>query len=170
MEDPEPHGPYQLPNTPQSCRPHTMASRSGSDHLELSHPYHGDRSHSTSSTASRGWRRGLLSRFLPPSLCQSLLPLPEGAHLSLSSPPPLLLRIPHNAPRSPSPGEYTHYRNNGRGFDVGRDIQVTAPPTRDHTWDASPAAPSAPVSPSEFWDNITIPLSAYNPCSMQWLA
>ncbi len=23
---------------------------------------------------------------------------------------------------SPSPGEYGHYRNNGRGFDVGRDI------------------------------------------------
>ncbi len=68
-----------------------------------------------------------------------------------------------DASRSPSPGEYAHYRDNGRGFDVGRDIRVTAPPTRDHTWDANPAAPSAPVSPSEFWDNITIPLSAYIP-------
>ncbi len=46
---------------------------------------------------------------------------------------------------------------------MGHDIRVTAPPTRDHTWDADPAAPSAPVSPSEFWDNITIPLSAYIP-------
>ena len=64
---------------------------------------------------------------------------------------------------SPSPGEYAHYRDNGRGFDVGRDIRVTAPPTRDHTWDANPPAPSALVSPSEFWDNITIPLSAYIP-------
>ncbi len=68
-----------------------------------------------------------------------------------------------DAPRSPSPGEYAHYRDNGRGFDVGRDIRVTTPPTRDHTWDADPPAPSAPVSPSEFWDNITIPLSAYIP-------
>ncbi len=65
--------------------------------------------------------------------------------------------------RSPSPGEYGHYRDNGRGFDVGRDIRVTAPPARDHTWDANPTTPSAPVSPSEFWDNITIPLSAYFP-------
>ncbi len=67
------------------------------------------------------------------------------------------------APQSPSPGEYAHYRENGRGFDVGRNIRVTAPLTRDHTWDADPPAPSAPVSPSEFWDNITIPLSAYIP-------
>ena len=66
-------------------------------------------------------------------------------------------------PRSPTPGEYAHYQENGRGFDVGRNIRVTAPPTRDHTWDADPPAPSAPVSPSEFWDNVTIPLSAYIP-------
>ena len=46
---------------------------------------------------------------------------------------------------------------------MGRDIRVTAPPTHDHTWDADPAAPSAPVSPSKFWDNITIPLSTYIP-------
>ncbi len=26
------------------------------------------------------------------------------------------------APRSPSPGEHAHHRDNGRGFDVGRDI------------------------------------------------
>ncbi len=32
------------------------------------------------------------------------------------------------APRSPSPGEYAHYRDNGRGFDMGRDIRVTALP------------------------------------------
>ncbi len=29
---------------------------------------------------------------------------------------------PPYAPRSPSPGEYAHYRENSRGFDVGRDI------------------------------------------------
>ncbi len=46
---------------------------------------------------------------------------------------------------------------------MGHDIRVTAPPTCDRTWDADPAAPSAPVSPSEFWDNVTIPLSAYLP-------
>ncbi len=64
---------------------------------------------------------------------------------------------------SPSPGEHGHYRNNNRGFDVGRDIRVTAPPAHDHTRDANPTTPSAPVSPSEFWDNVTIPLSAYIP-------
>ncbi len=46
---------------------------------------------------------------------------------------------------------------------MGCDIQVTAPCTHDHTWDANPLALSAPVSPSEFWDNITIPYSAYFP-------
>ncbi len=77
--------------------------------------------------------------------------------------PTISAEDPPYAPRSPSPGEYTHYRENGRGFDVGRDIRVTAPPNHDHTWDANPPAPSAPVSPSEFWDNITIPYSAYFP-------
>ncbi len=71
-------------------------------------------------------------------------------------------------PRSPTPGEYAHYRENGRGFNVGCDIRVTAPPTHNYTWDANPPAPSAPVSPSEFWDNITIPLSAYFPAPRWW--
>ncbi len=56
-----------------------------------------------------------------------------------------------------------HYRSDGRRLDVGRDIRGTAPPTHDHTRDTNPTASSAPVSPSEFWDNITIPLSAYIP-------
>ncbi len=62
------------------------------------------------------------------------------------------------------PGEYTHYRDNGRGFDMGHNIRVT-PPLPPMTILGTPilAAPSAPVSPSEFWDNITIPLSAYIP-------
>ncbi len=47
---------------------------------------------------------------------------------------------------SPSPGKYGHYRNNGRGFDVGRDIRVTAPSTHDSTWDANPTAPSAQLA------------------------
>ncbi len=42
-------------------------------------------------------------------------------------------------------------------------IYESPPPARDHTWDANPAAPSAPVSPSEFWDNVSIPLSTYLP-------
>ncbi len=72
-----------------------MASRSSSDHPESSHPYHGSRSHSVSSTDSRGrMRGGFLSRLLPSYRRQGLLPLPEGACLSSSSPPPLLPRIP----------------------------------------------------------------------------
>ncbi len=105
-------------------------------------------------------RTGILSRLILPSLRQGLLPLPTGARLSSSSPPPSLLRIPHTPFDLPHPAST---RENGRGFDVGRNIRVTAPPTRDHTWDANPTAPSAPVSPSEFWDNVTIPLSTYIP-------
>ncbi len=47
------------------------------------------------SLESQGGRRGFLSRFLPSSRKEGLLPLPEGARLSSSSPPPLLLRISH---------------------------------------------------------------------------
>ncbi len=140
-----------------------MASCSSSDHPESSHPYHTDRSHSVSSAEPRGRRRNIFSRFLPANLRQGLLPLPEGARPVIILSPTATTNDHLDAPRSPSPGEYAHYRDNGRGFDVGRDIRVTAPPTRDHTWDANPAAPSAPVSPSEFWDNVTIPLSAYLP-------
>ncbi len=72
-----------------------MASRSSSDHPESSHPYHGDRSHSTSTTESRGRKRtGILARLILPSFRQGLLPLPAGARLSSSSPPPSLPRIP----------------------------------------------------------------------------
>ncbi len=73
-----------------------MASRSSSDHPESSHPYHGDQSHSTSSTEPRSRKRtGILSRLILPSLRQGLLPLPAGARLSSSSPPLSLPRIPH---------------------------------------------------------------------------
>ncbi len=73
-----------------------MASCSSSDHPESLHPYHTDRSNSTTSIESCGRRRGgFLSRFLPSSRKEGLLPLPEGARQSLSSPPPLLPRIPH---------------------------------------------------------------------------
>ncbi len=89
----------------------------------------------------------------PPRRCEPIIILSPSSTAVGSS----------HTPRSPTPGEYAHYRNNGRGFDVGRDIRVTTPPTHDHTWDANPAAPSAPVSPSKFWDNITIPLSTYIP-------
>ncbi len=80
-----------------------MASRSSSDHPESMHPYHGDRSHSTSSTEPRGRRRTLFGRFLPSSLHQGLLPLPEGARLSSSSPPPRLPTIAHTPLNLPHP-------------------------------------------------------------------
>ncbi len=73
-----------------------MASRSSSDHPESSHPYHTDRSQSTTSLESQGQKRsGLLSHLLPSSWKKGLLPLPEGTSLSSSSPPPSLPRIPH---------------------------------------------------------------------------
>ncbi len=47
---------------------------------------------------------------------------------------------------------------------MGHDTRTITPhDTRDHTWDDNPPAPSALVSPSEFWDNITIPYSTYFP-------
>ncbi len=70
-----------------------MASRSSSDHPESLHPYHADRSRSMTSLESQGQRRTFLSRFLLSSQREGLLPLPEGAHLSSSSPPPCLPRI-----------------------------------------------------------------------------
>ncbi len=46
---------------------------------------------------------------------------------------------PPYAPRSPSPGKYAHYRDNGMGFDVGHDIRTVTPlNTHDHTWDEHP--------------------------------
>ncbi len=67
-------------------------------------------------------------------------PIPiENSEGGSSAPPrrcePIIILSPSTTttespavPRSPTPGEYGHYRNNGRGFDVGRDIRVTAPP------------------------------------------
>ncbi len=67
-----------------------MASRSSSDHPESLHPYHADRSHSTTLLESQGRRKsGFLSRFLSKTRREDLLPLPEGASLSSSSPPRL---------------------------------------------------------------------------------
>ncbi len=77
--------------------------------------------------------------------------------------PTVTTEDPPYTPRSPSPGEHTHHRDDRRRLNVGRDIRVTASPTRDHTRDANPTAPSAPIGPSELWDNVTIPLSAYVP-------
>ncbi len=140
-----------------------MASASSSDHPESMHPYHSDRSHSTSSTEPRGRRRTLFGRFLPSSLHQGLLPLPEGCTPAIIISPTASTDDRPYAPRSPSHRRVRPLQRERQGFNVGRDIRVTAPPTHDHTWDANPAAPSAPVSPSKFWDNITIPLSAYIP-------
>ncbi len=90
---PNPTVPTNSPTLPSPIDPY-YGIRSSSDHPESSHPYHGDQSHSASLTEPRGQRRGLFSRFLPSNLRQGLLPLPEGAHLSLSSRPPLLPTIP----------------------------------------------------------------------------
>ncbi len=72
-----------------------MASRSSSDHPELSHPYHTDRSRSMTLLESRKEGRFSLRRLLLSSRREGLLPLPEGARLSSSSPPPVLLTLPH---------------------------------------------------------------------------
>ncbi len=82
-----------------------MASCSSSDHPESSHPYHTDRSCSTTSLESQSKKRlGFLARLLPKSRREGLLPLPEGASLSSSSPPQLLpltplqlIHLPHLA-------------------------------------------------------------------------
>ncbi len=142
-----------------------MASRSSSDHPESSHPYHVDRSQSTASLELQGKKRstgGFLGRFLPK--------VPEG---NPPTPPrrrqPIIILSPSTTAAESStvhPSTSTsdgHYRGNGRRFDVGRDIRVTTPSTHNHTRDTDPTASSAPVSPSEFWDNVTIPLSAYIP-------
>ncbi len=82
-----------------------MASHSSSDHPESSHPYHTDRSHSTTSLESQGKKRtgGFLGRFLPRSRKEGLLPLPEGASLSSSSPPQLLPLSPLQSIHLPHP-------------------------------------------------------------------
>ncbi len=69
------------------------------------------------------------------------------------------------APRSPSPSEYAQYIWEGRGFDVGCDIRPHTPhdDPYNRAWDDDAPPRSAPVSPSEFWNNITIPYSAYFP-------
>ncbi len=82
-----------------------MASRLSSDHPESTHPYHTNRSHSASSTEPQGRRRNLFSRFLPANLRQGLLPLPEGARQSSSSPPlqlPTIIRTPLDLPHPAS--------------------------------------------------------------------
>ncbi len=78
-----------------------MASRLSSDHPESLHPCHANQSRSTTSletTSSR--RRNFLSRLLPLSRRDGLLPLPEGVCLSSSSPPPTLPVLPQ-MPRMP---------------------------------------------------------------------
>ncbi len=80
-----------------------MASRSSSDHPESSHPYHANRSRSTTSLESRKEGRFSLRRLLPSSQREGLLPLPEGARLSSSSPPPVLPMLPHMSLELPHP-------------------------------------------------------------------
>ncbi len=106
-----------------------------------------------------------ISESVPSVIPERRPPTPPRRHtpIIVISPTSSTDSLPY-APQSPSPGEYTCYRADRRGFDVGRDIRVTAPlDTRNHSWDVNPPAPLPPVSPSEFWDNITIPYSAYFP-------
>ncbi len=140
-----------------------MASRSSSNHPESSHPYHTDRSHSASSTEPRGRRRNIFTQFLPANLRQGLLPLPEGARLSSSSPPPQLPTITQMPLDLPHPAS----------------TPITERMAGDLTWAATYESlplppmtilgmpilqhPQPPVSPSKFWNNVTIPLSAYIP-------
>ncbi len=79
-----------------------MASCSSSDHPELSHPYHANRSRLTTSLEKKEGRFSL-RRLLPSSWREGLLPLPKGAHLSSSSLPPVLLTLPHMSLELPHP-------------------------------------------------------------------
>ncbi len=78
-----------------------MASCSSSSH-PLLHPYHDNQSQSTTSLESRK-KRSLLSRLLSSSRREGLLPLPEGAHLSSSSPLLVLLTLSHMSLDLPHP-------------------------------------------------------------------
>ncbi len=82
-----------------------MASCSSSDHPESSHPYHADQSRLTTSLESQSKKRsgGLLARLLLKSWREGLLPLPEGASLSSSSPPRLLPLTPLQSIDLPHP-------------------------------------------------------------------
>ncbi len=108
-------------------------------------------------------RGGFLSRLLPSYRRQGLLPLPEGARLSSSSPSPTLPMIPWMPLDLPHPANTPITEITAGDSTWAATYESPPPPTCDHTWDADPPAPSAPVSPNEFWDNITIPLSAYIP-------
>ncbi len=72
---------------------------------------------------------------------------------------------PPYVPQTPSRNTHTRFAEFIRGFDVGFDIRPITPTTSHDPWaDRNTAtAPSAPISPNEFWDNVTIPYSAYFP-------
>ncbi len=80
-----------------------MAFHSSSDHPESSHSYHANRSQSMTSLETRKEGRFSLRRLLPSSQREGLLPLPKGACLSSSSPPPVLLTLPHMSLKLPHP-------------------------------------------------------------------
>ncbi len=142
-----------------------MASRSSSHHPESSHPLP-RRSISIDSLARIARQEtvdgGFLGRFLPKSRRETLLPLPEGASLSSSSPPQLLPLSPLQSIHLPQPATDTTEVMVGDSTWAATYESPPLPPTTI-TRDTNPTASSAPVSPSEFWDNVTIPLSAYIP-------
>ncbi len=144
-----------------------MASRSSSDHPESLHPYHVDQSQSTASLELQGKKRsmgGFLGRFLSKSRREALLPLPEGASLSSSSPPSQLLPLsPLQSIDLPHPASM-----DTTGITVGDStwaVTYESPPLPPTTILGMPILqhPQPQLAPSEFWDNVTIPLSAYIP-------
>ncbi|PBK97145.1 hypothetical protein ARMGADRAFT_1026735 [Armillaria gallica] len=65
--------------------------------------------------------------------------------------------------RPPSPNTYTRLGARDGGFGVSRVTRPIAPSTAYDPWANRDNAPPPPASiaPSEFWDNIDLPLSAY---------
>ncbi len=92
---------YPYPNCKPPPPSPTMASCSSSSHPS-SHLYRDDRSWSTTSLELMK-KRSLLSRLLLSSQKEGLLPLWEGASLSSSSSPPVLLTLPRMFLNLPHP-------------------------------------------------------------------
>ncbi len=66
-------------------------------------------------------------------------------------------------PQTPSPGTYTQFTTDTRGFNVGYNTRPIAPTTSHDPWADKSATPPPPaeIAPDKFWDNIDIPYSAY---------
>ncbi len=147
-----------------------MASCSSSDHPELSHPYHADRSRLTTSLESQGRRRMFLSQFLLSSQREGLLPLPEGAHLSSSSPPPRLPRISSTPLSLPHPaskpitemmaGDST-WAATFESSPPTIPVTILGTPTLQHPWPQLAQASSGIISPFHTAPISPLPMMAH---------